>query len=41
MGTGLRGVFLTPGLLVLVGVLVILLMGVAFFLGLLLGRGTG
>jgi len=37
----MSGVFLTPGLMVLVGVLVVLLMGVAFFVGLLVGRGAG
>jgi hypothetical protein len=33
-----RGIFLTPGVLLVVSGLVIVLMGLAFFLGLLLGR---
>jgi hypothetical protein len=33
-----RGIFLTPGMLLVVSGLVIVLMGLAFFLGLLLGR---
>lgn len=34
----LRGVFLTPGLLTLAGVLIIVLMGAAFFVGWMVGR---
>jgi phage FluMu protein Com len=33
-----RGIFLTPGLLTLAGVLIILLMGAAFFVGWMIGR---
>jgi phage FluMu protein Com len=36
-----RGIFFTPGTLTLLGVLVVLLLGVAFFFGLLLGRSSG
>lgn len=39
--TGPRGLFMTPGILTLACVLVILLMGLAFFVGLLLGKSTG
>ncbi|MFO0965847.1 MAG: hypothetical protein U0793_09730 [Gemmataceae bacterium] len=35
-----RGLFLTPGLLTLLGVLVLLLLGLAFFVGLLLGKAS-
>lgn len=35
-----RGLFLTPGLLTLISVLVVLLLGLAFFLGLLLGKSS-
>ena len=34
------GLFLTPGLLTLLGVLVLLLLGLAFFVGLLLGKAS-
>lgn len=34
----MRGIFLTPGLLTLAGVLIIILMGAAFFVGWIVGR---
>jgi phage FluMu protein Com len=36
-----RGIFFTPGLLTLTCVLIVLLLGLAFFVGLLLGRSSG
>ncbi len=38
LGIPTRGIFLTPGVLAIVCVLVVVLMGLAFFLGLLMGR---
>ncbi len=39
-GMGPRGVLFTPGMLTLLCVFVVILMGMAFFLGLLLGRSN-